>query len=62
MLNSTQFPEDLPKCSGTAFEDIKKDIINTLSEKGFTISQARYLFTCILSQFERDMPVTNHKQ
>ena len=61
MLNNTQLPEDLPK-NQFVFIETQKDIINMLSVNGFTISQARYLFTCILSQFERDMPVTNHKQ
>lgn len=62
MLNNTQLPEDIPKVSENKFHELRKNIINMLSENGFTISQARYLFTCILSQFERDMPVTNHKQ
>ena len=63
MFNNTQLPEDFPKKDNElAFEDLKKDIINMLSEKRFTISQARHLFTCILSQFERNMPVTNHMQ
>lgn len=42
------------------YDEIGKDIINTLSENQFTISQTRYLFNNILEQFERGMPVTNH--
>lgn len=41
---------------------MKKEIINTLSENQFTISQTRYLFNEIVEQFERNMPVTNHKK
>lgn len=41
---------------------MKKEIINTLSENQFTISQTRYLFNEIIEQFERNMPVTNHKK
>ena len=62
MFNSTQYPEDIPKITGNEFCELEKNIINMLSEKGLTISQVRYLFTCIMSQFDRDMPVTNHKQ
>lgn len=62
MQNNTPFPEDMPigdaKCK--VFDMLKNNIINMLSENEFTISQSRYLFTCILSQFEREMPVTNH--
>lgn len=42
------------------FKNLQLEIINTLSENKLTISQTRYLFRTILSQFERDMPVTNH--
>lgn len=42
------------------YDKIGKEIINTLSENQFTISQTRYLFNNILEQFERNMPVTNH--
>lgn len=52
-------PEDVVK-DETIFNKTKTEIINTLSEKQFSISQTRYLFHCILSQFERDMPVSNH--
>lgn len=41
---------------------MKKEIINTLSENQFTISQTRYLFNEIIEQFERNMPVMNHKK
>lgn len=54
-------PEDIPRtkeCNN--YNKIKRDIINTLSENQFTISQARYMFNNILNQFERNMPVTNH--
>lgn len=44
------------------YDTIKKEIINTLSENQFTISQTRYLFNEIIEQFERNMPVTNHKK
>lgn len=44
------------------YDTIKKEIINTLSENQFTISQTRYLFNDIVEQFERNMPVTNHKR
>lgn len=61
--NNNVLPQDYPSNSERGvFEEIEKDIINMLSEKGFTISQCRYLFTCILSRFERNMPVTNHKK
>lgn len=42
------------------YDRIKKEIINTLSENQFTISQTRYLFNDIAEHFERYMPVTNH--
>lgn len=54
-------PEDFPRTEEYKnYNKIEKDIINTLSENQFTISQARYLFNNILKQFEREMPVTNH--
>lgn len=63
MFNNTPLPEDIPKSDNWKnFYEMKGSIINMLSEKCFTISQTRYLFACILSQFEREMPVTNHKQ
>lgn len=43
------------------FNKVYTQIINTLSENKFTISQTRYLFNSVLNQFEREMPVTNHK-
>lgn len=54
-------PEDMPKgdeCD--RYYKIQKYITNTLSENQFTISQTRHMFNCILRQFEREMPVTNH--
>lgn len=42
-------------------ENIKNQFINILSENQFSISQTRCLFNSIISQFERHMPVTNHK-
>ena len=41
--------------------NIKKKFIKILSENKFSISQTRCLFNSILEQFERYMPVTNHK-
>lgn len=52
-------PEDV--INGNVFDSIKKQLINTLSENQFSISQTRYLFSSIINQFERHMPVTNHK-
>lgn len=52
-------PEDVvPADNG---ENIKNKIINILSENQFSISQTRCLFNNIIEQFERYMPVTNHK-
>ena len=51
MQNDIPFPEDMP------INDVECKTLNK-----FTISQSRYLFTCILSQFEREMPVSNHKK
>lgn len=42
-------------------EKVKNQFINILSENQFSISQTRCLFNSIISQFERYMPVTNHK-
>lgn len=42
-------------------ENVKNQFINILSENQFSISQTRCLFNSIISQFERFMPVTNHK-
>lgn len=42
-------------------ENVKNQFINILSENQFSISQTRCLFNSIISQFERYMPVTNHK-
>lgn len=62
MQNNTPFPEDMPTGDAKikSFNELKNSMINMLSENKYTISETRYLFTCILSQFERDMPVTNH--
>ena len=52
-------PQTIPK--GCKHLKIANEIINTLSENQFSISETRYLFNFILSQFEREMPVTNHR-
>ena len=52
-------PETVP-ANISSLSEIRRDIINTLSENQFTISETRYLFNSILSQFEESMPVTNH--
>lgn len=64
MFNNTVIKESLPEDirSDDNIQNVQTQIINTLSEKQFTISQTRYLFNSILEQFERYMPVTNHKQ
>lgn len=41
-----------------SYKEIKKEIVNTLSQKSFSISETRYLFFDILEQFDRIMPVT----
>lgn len=46
---------------GSIGENVKNQFINILSENQFSISQTRCLFNSIISQFERYMPVTNHK-
>lgn len=51
-------PQTIPV--GNKHLEIAQNIINTLSENKFSISETRYLFNIILSQFEREMPVTNH--
>lgn len=54
-------PEDFPSGKESDnYNRIEREIINTLSENQFTISQTRYMFNNILRQFERRMPVTNH--
>ena len=60
LLNA--LPSDEPKgeTEWSVYKQIEKDIINILSENKFTISQTRCMFNNILSQFERNMPVTNH--
>ena len=62
MFNSTQFPEDIPNLCENEFYELHNNIINMVSEKELSISQVRFLFISIMSQFERNMPVTNHKQ
>lgn len=57
IFNECIYPEDTFTDN---FKNLQSEIINTLSENKLTISQTRYLFRTILSQFERDMPVTNH--
>jgi hypothetical protein len=52
-------PEDV--ISDSVGENVKNQFINILSENQFSISQTRCLFNSIISQFERLMPVTNHK-
>ncbi len=63
MFENTVIKEVLPEdvMSSAAFDSVKNQFINTLSENKFSISQTRYLFSSIISQFERHMPVTNHK-
>lgn len=64
MFNNTVIKEVLSEDvrADEVFQNVQTQIINTLSGKQFTISQTRYLFNSILEQFERYMPVTNHKQ
>ena len=54
-------PQTVPRDDAKHLE-IAQNIINTLSENQFSISETRYLFNTILSQLERDMPVTNHRK
>lgn len=65
MVNNTIIKEILPTTDMMAdtekFNRVYTQIVNTLSENKFTISQTRHLFNSILNQFEREMPVTNHK-
>ena len=63
MQNSTIIKEILPEdvFGGEVFNKLHSDIINALSENKLSISQTRHLFNSILNQFEREMPVTNHK-
>lgn len=59
VITKETLPEDL--WCGDLYDVIKSQIINTLSENKITISQTRYLFNSIIEQFEKNMPVTNHK-
>ena len=55
---------DMPKednMPSKVYDDIKNQFINILSENQLSISQTRCLFNGILEQFERFMPVTNHR-
>lgn len=52
-----EFPTGCPS-NVDEYNDLKKEIINVLSEKHFTISQVRFLFFDILEHFETIMPVT----
>ena len=49
-----------PCVNQDVYNEIKKNIINTLSQKGFSISETRYLFFDILEHFDRMMPVTTN--
>lgn len=62
MFENTIIIEKLPETvfTGTVFDSLKTQLINTISENKLTISQTRYLFNNILNQFEMNMPVTNH--
>ena len=40
------------------YKEIRDELINTLSQKRFSISEIRYLFFDILERFDRMMPVT----
>lgn len=65
MFNNTVIKEILPTDMMTdteKFNRVYTQIINALSENKFTISQTRHLFDSVLNQFEREMPVTNHRQ
>lgn len=54
-------PEDM-MADTERFKNIYHQIVNTLSENELTISETRHLFNSILNQFERKMPVTNHRK
>ncbi len=64
MFNNTVIKDILPTdimADTKKFDIVYTQIVNALSENKFTISQTRHLFNSILNQFEREMPVTNHK-
>lgn len=63
MSNSTIIKEVLPEdiFAGETLCRLQSEIINALSESKLSISQTRHLFNTILNQFEREMPVTNHR-
>lgn len=56
---SYNLPEDM--FCDDRFYKIQSQLINTLSENKLTIAQTRYLFNTIIEQFEKEMPVTNHR-
>ena len=62
MFENTIIKESLPETmfTGDLFLNLKSQFINTISENKLTISETRYLFNCILDEFETNMPVTNH--
>lgn len=65
MFNNTIIKEILPTdmmADTEKFNRVYTQIVNALSENKFTISQTRHLFDSVLNQFEREMPVTNHRQ
>lgn len=63
LMGNIILAEDSPRNNEyDKYSKIEKEIINTLSENQFTISQTRYMFNNILMQFERYMPVTNHRK
>lgn len=59
IIKEEVLPEDV--FGGEVFNKLHSDIINALSENKLSISQTRHLFNSILNQFEREMPVTNHR-
>ncbi len=63
LLKDLLLPEDYPRGNEQPnYSKVENDIINILSENQFTISQTRYMFNNILRQFERYMPVSNHRK
>lgn len=59
VIINNNVPEDA--ICDNRFYKIQSQFINTLSENKLTIAQTRYLFNTIVSQFEKEMPVTNHR-
>ena len=62
MFENTIIKECLPETvfTGDLFLHLKSQFINIISENKLTISETRYLFNCILDQFETNMPVINN--